>query len=328
MKRNLVIVLGVISLIADIITMTSALKWVLINWLGVEEKNATSINTIIIVIATACLLLTLLYACWYTYEKFKKAGTREIACALIPYLRYKVRNKNNTLLRSLHCDLYHIVIDIKRHIRRIRQQRGQNQQNAPISLNEVENQMQTLLRSFHSVLYDTFHLDLSINVYLTGMEGENTVLTRSLFLKSRREQNRGEQRQMDYKYIIHNCNSQELKDYTLNAHNYHNLHPNDTYQKNSVFDYVLSTNNCSWISNDLRIDEKNGLFFSSSRYYKRKYKSLAVFAIIPPSNGQRNAIKGVLTFDTFNTRLFSEEECTMLMGLLAHHLYEILNKMN
>ena len=150
MKRNLVIVLGVISLIADIITMTSALKWVLINWLGVEEKNATSINTIIIVIATACLLLTLLYACWYTYEKFKKAGTREIACALIPYLRYKVRNKNNTLLRSLHCDLYHIVIDIKRHIRRIRQQRGQNQQNAPISLNEVENQMQTLLRSFHS----------------------------------------------------------------------------------------------------------------------------------------------------------------------------------
>ena len=73
MKRNLVIVLGVISLIADIITMTSALKWVLINWLGVEEKNATSINTIIIVIATACLLLTLLYACWYTYEKFKKA---------------------------------------------------------------------------------------------------------------------------------------------------------------------------------------------------------------------------------------------------------------
>lgn len=62
----------VISLIADIITMTSALKWVLINWLGVEEKNATSINTIIIVIATACLLLTLLYACWYTYEKFKK----------------------------------------------------------------------------------------------------------------------------------------------------------------------------------------------------------------------------------------------------------------
>lgn len=39
MKRNLVIVLGVISLLADIITMTSALKWVLIDWLGVEEKK-------------------------------------------------------------------------------------------------------------------------------------------------------------------------------------------------------------------------------------------------------------------------------------------------
>ena len=96
MKKKLVIVLGVISLIADIITMTSALKWVLINWLGVEENNATSINTIIIVIATFGLLLTLLYACWYTCEKFKNAGTREIACAVIPYIRYKVRNKNYT----------------------------------------------------------------------------------------------------------------------------------------------------------------------------------------------------------------------------------------
>lgn len=328
MKRKLAIILGVISLIADIITMTSALKWILTNWLGVEDKNATSINTITFIIATICLLSTLLYACYYIYEKFKNAGTHEIACAAIPYIRYKVRNKNNTLLRSLHCDLYHSVIDINRHIGRIRQQRGGIQQNAPITLNEMETQMQTLLRSFHSVLYDTFHLDLSINVYLTGMEGENTILTRSLFLKSKKEQNRGEQRQMDYKYIIHNCNSQDLKDYTLNAHNYHNLHPNDTYQKNSVFDYVLSTNNCSWISNDLRIDERNGIFFSSSRYYKRKYKSLAVFAIIPPSNGRRNAIKGILTFDTFNTRIFSEEECTMLMGLLAHHLYDILNKMN
>ena len=114
----------------------------------------------------------------------------------------------------------------------------------------------------------------------------------------------------------------------MNAHNHRNLHPNEIYQKNSIFDYVLSTNNCSWISNDLRLDEKKGLFFSSSRYYKRKYKSLAVFGIIPPSNGRRNAIKGVLTFDSFNTRIFSEEECTMLMGLFAHHLYEILNEMN
>ena len=328
MKKNLVIFLGVISFIADIITMTSALKWVLVNWLNIEEENATSINTIIFVIATICLLMTFLYICNYINIKLKKAGTHDIACAVIPYIRYKFQNKNNTLLRSLHCDLYHIVIDVKRHIKRIRKQRVLNHQNEPITLNEVETQMQIILRSFHSVLYDSFHLDLSINVYLTGMEGENTILTRSLFLKSRKEQNRGEQRQMDYKYIIHNCNSQDLKDYTLNALNYRNLHPNDTYQKNSVFDYVLSTNNCSWISNDLRIDEKKGLFFSSSRYYKRIYKSLAVFAIIPPSNGQHNAIKGILTFDTFNTRIFSEEECTMLMGLLAHQLYEILNKMN
>ena len=328
MRKKIILFGGVISLIADFITMTSALKWVLMNWLNVEEEDATSINSMIFYIATFCLLVII--SCVYNYisKKLKNAGTNGIACAVIPYIRYKVRNKNNTLLRSIHCDLYHTVIDIKRHIRRIRQQRGENQRNAQITLNEVDSQMQTLLRSFHSILYDTFHLDLSINVYLTGLEGENTILTRSLFLKSRKEQNRGEQRQMDYKYIIHNCDSRVLDNYTLNALSYRKLHPNEIYQKNSVFDYVLSTNNCSWISNDLWIDEKKGLFFSSSRYYKRKYNSLAVFAIIPPSNGRRNAIKGILTFDSFNTKIFSEEECTMLMGLFAHHMYEILNEMN
>lgn len=57
---------------------------------------------------------------------------------------------------------------------------------------------------------------------------------------------------------------------------------------------------------------------------------MAVFAIIPPNNvnNPANAIKGLLTFDSRNTRLFSEEECTMLMGLMAHQLYELLDSLN
>lgn len=329
-KNSVVITFALISALADIITLTSAFKWVLINWFGMEEKDATSINTFVLVAATFVLLLTLAFACYSFYCKLKETGTHEIAIAIIPYFRYKVPNKNNTLLRALHSDLYHEVINTQNHIMEYKRQRRPEQQNLPIGINEVAPHMQTLMRVFHSVLYEVSHLDMSINVYLTGAEDGNTILTRSLFLRSKKEQNRGEQRQMNQKYIIHNCNNQNLNAFAINAKSYCVQNPNSNYLKNNIFDFILTTDNSSWLSNDLRIDEDNGDFFSSSSCYKRKYKFLAAFAIIPPSNGNNraNPIKGVLTFDTHNTRLFSEEECVMLMGLMAHQLYEVLRSLN
>lgn len=330
MNKKIVITIGVISLIADIITLTSAFKFVLTNLFNVGNDTAKLINGITFIIATIVLIGTLIYPIIYLGKKLRDAGTHGIECALIPYLRYKTRNKMNTLLRSLHCNLYHTIVDLKKYINRQRRQRASEQQNTPISVNDIEAQLRSLLRSFHTTLYDVFHLDLSISIYLIGRENENTVLTRCSFLQSLKEQNRGEQRQMNYNYIIHNSNNQNEEAYVINARNYINQNPNSPYKKNSIFDYVLTTNNSSWISNDLRIDEQKGIFYSSSQYYKRKYKSLAVFAIIPPSNGNNRAeaIKGLLTFDTHNTRMFSEEECTMLMGLMAHQVYEVLDCLN
>lgn len=329
MKKSYVITLGIISLVADIITLTSALKWLLTNWLGVSLETATSINTWVLIVGVLLLLWVFYLLYKMIKDKLIETGTHGIACEIVPYYRFKIKNRMNTMLRLLHCNLYHTLLDSVKNINAQKRQRN-NQHNNPLTLNDIRPQIIELLRNFHRTLYDVFRLDLSISFYLSGTENNNTVLSRCLFIQSLKEQNRGQNRLQNYKYIILPSAQHSLEDFASNASNYVRQNPNSAYLKNSIFDYVLTTNNPSWISNDLRIDEASGRFYTSSQYYRQRYKSMAVFAIIPPNNGNNpaNAIKGLLTFDSRNTRLFSEEECTMLMGLMAHQLYELLDSIN
>ena len=99
MKKSYVISLGAISLIADIITLTSAFKWVLTNWLGVSEETATSINTWVLIGGILLLLFVLYLIYKMVKDKLIDAGTHGIACEIVPYYRYKVRNRMNTMLR-------------------------------------------------------------------------------------------------------------------------------------------------------------------------------------------------------------------------------------
>lgn len=330
MKRNIIIIVGVISFIADIITLTPILRKILINWCGLNIEKADIINNATLIIATFLLVISFVLFYRFVSSKLIDAGTHEIACAIVPYVRFKIINKTNKLLKLLHSHVYHVYANSKTSIVSLKRQRNQNRQNTPLPINDVKPQISNLLREFYRILYETFQLDLSISFYLSERENGNTVLTRCLFIQSLKEQNWGEMRQMNRKYIIQANEEQSLKSYVLDAKEYVRHHPNSSYKKNSVFDYVLTTNNASWMSNDLRIDEKNDFFYSTSRYYKHRYKSMAVFAIVPPDNGNNpnNPIKGLLTFDSFRTRLFSEKECTMLMGLMAHQLYELLDSLN
>lgn len=330
MNKSCAITLGAIGFVADIITLTSALKWVLTNWLGINKEIATSINTLVFVVGALLLFFVLSYSYNKIRDNLVEAGTHDIACAIVPYCRFKILNRMNTVLRLLHCTLYHTLLDSKKNIQTQIRHRNEDQRNNPLPVNEIKPQIRSLLESFYKTLYEGFRLDLSISFYLSGTEDNNAVLTRCIFIQSLKEQNRGQIRQMNYKYIIQPSVQQSLEDFASNAENYIRQHPNSVYSKNSIFDYVLTTNNPSWMSNDLRIDEANKKFYSSSQYYRQRYKSMAVFAIIPPNNvnNPANAIKGLLTFDSRNTRLFSEEECTMLMGLMAHQLYELLDSLN
>lgn len=330
MKKILVILLGVVSFVADIITLTPYLKKVLVNNYGLDFKMAVIVNNITFFVATITLFVLSCFLYKFVKSKLEEAGTHKISCALIPYVRFIILNKTNLLLRSLHCDLYHTFFSAKNTVLNLKRQRNQNPQNAPLSINDIKPQIHELLDGFYRVLYEVFRLDLSINFYLSERDNGNTVLKRCLFIQNRKEQNRGEMRRMDWRYIIHDNEVQSLESYADNASNFIRQHPNTPYKKNSIFDYVLTTDNPSWMSNDLTIDEQNHAFYTSSNYYNNRYKSMAVFAIIPPNNANNpnNAIKGLLTFDSCKTRKFSENECTMLMGLMAHQLYELLDSLN
>jgi len=55
----------------------------------------------------------------------------------------------NTLLRTLHCNLYHTIIDVKKHVNKQKRQRGPEEQGNPLPISEVKSQLLNLLDSFH-----------------------------------------------------------------------------------------------------------------------------------------------------------------------------------
>lgn len=331
MKKSISIIILAISVIVDIIALISYIKCLLRNWLGISMDMAASIKIIVIVITTATIFVCLHYLLSLMKEELIEAGTHEIPCAFVPYLRYKARRyKIIVMLRMMHYELYHTLVESKKEVLRRKQQRPQEQRDNPLPANEAKPELNQLLNCFHQIWYEIMELDLSISFYLSEMENGNTVLTRCLFLPSQKERNRGHDRQLNYKYIIHNCNGQRLSDYASNADHYIRENRHTQYKKNSIFDYVLTTRNPFWMSNDLSIDQAGKNFYTSSEYYRERYNSLAVFAIIPPGNANNphNAIKGLLTFDSRKTNVFCEEECTILMGYMAHLLYDLLESLN
>ena len=83
------------------------------------------------------------------------------------------------------------------------------------------------------------------------------------------------------------------------------------------------------MSNDLTIDKSRNAFYSSSPNCNNYYKALAAFAIKPPQcdGVEDSTIKGIVTFDSPKTGVFSENECSLIMGLMAHILYDVLDNL-
>ena len=128
MKKILIILLGVVSFIADIITLTPYLKKVLVNCYGLDFKIAVIVNNITFFVATIILFVLFCFLYKFVNSKLEEAGTHKIACALIPFVRFIILNKTNLLLKSLHCNLYHTFFNAKNMVLNLKQQRSQNQQ--------------------------------------------------------------------------------------------------------------------------------------------------------------------------------------------------------
>ena len=270
------------------------------------------------------LVLIVVYA--ILRRKMKKAGIRKNRCELIPYFRFKVLNKKGKIESSIHKDLYHNLYKTKKILRQ------SIVENPKIVIESCDSQFGILLNSFRSFLYDVYNLDLTISVFKQYVEKDMIVLRRLFFCKSIAEKRMAKLRDPKKEdvppYFIKNINDKDkeldtipIDDIVKQAKKYHNDEGRKNYKKNSAFDYVLSSNEPIWLSNNINNDE----FYSSSENSNVYYRSLAAVAIRHPiiENLERKPIKGILAFDSPKTNIFSKEECQNIMALMAHLLYEL-----
>lgn len=318
----------VLSIIADILTITQWLEKILIS-LGASAETAQRINSISVLFAI--LLTVAIISCWFIKtmikDELKKVGTHGIPCALWPYCQYKLRNRHNTLLGYIHRKVYHPMVALKLKIGQLKQNR---QEGNHLNLSDIQVELETILQNFHGLLYEVFSIDVSISVFLLSKaENDSIVLNKAAFQRSKNEGGMGTERESGKPYHIDKSDDHSIENYANRAKEYHTQNGNGAFLKNSIFDFILSTNQHFWLSNNLIIDQGNNKFFSSSPNYHDYYNSLAAFAILPPSGTpeQHAAIKGIMTFDSHKKNIFSENECSLLMGLMAHLLYEILEEL-
>lgn len=248
---------------------------------------------------------------WFLERKCKKYGTHGIPCKVEYLYNYKVLNRNKRILLRLHKYTYHNTYIIKREIETHRLS----------DKKEVKEFVRQLVSVFQESLSLIFNLDMTIGIKLITSSGRRNVLQTYLLIPSKDEVERDNRKVLD-DYLLKRIDSDDITDYAKEVSKF----TTQRLPQNSAFNYVLSSNKTYWMSNDLRIDEKEGVFMTTSKNYKKYYNSMAVFAICPPCfDGEAKVtMRGVLTFDTLETGQFCENECKFLMGYLAHCLYEIL----
>ena len=251
----------------------------------------------------------------YSTQKYRvKIGTHGIPCTLMTMYHFKVANKNNKLLNSIHRDIYHHYYKIKDDI---------NSQRIG-SLANANNAIEEFLRVIHSSILKTFKMDLSINIKRLSLDRqENLCLVPFIHYRNVAERNLDNPRDYNYCYYIALAEFERLSRYVSMAKAYRDR---ERYEVNSIFTYLINQKKRYWMSNNLQIDETAGDFYTSSDNYPEYYKSLAVFSIAPPDKDVLP--EGLLILDTKKTGKFSEAECVHLFGYIAHLLYELLTEYN
>ena len=301
--------------IANLITYIQGLEKTL-DWLN--ERFPELISYVIVSINTILLVFLLFYIplllfIYATLPYRKTIGTHKIECKPFNLFRYKFINKNGKLLKVVHRGIYHQSYKIKEDIRKGR----------VLDKEQLQDRIGDFLKYVGLSLKDIFSLSLSINVKLLSYSSDKSLLLSPCIQVSSSNERSGlsSERNLTNKYIVLLDNRADLKNAFSDAKHYDQHDTHKTYRVNSVFNFLMNSKKKYWMSNDLSKDMSEKFFFTSSDNYPIHYNSFAVFKIAPP---ERDVMpEGLLIFDTIDKGRFVEEECSQLMGFVAHLLYEL-----
>lgn len=264
------------------------------------------------------VVIAIYIASYVTWKYRKDIGTHNIPCTLTGVFHFKIANRNNKLLKSIHKNLYHSFYRLKEDMHTCRIQ----------SIEEVNKCIEDLLYDIHMAILKSFGLDLTISVKRLIMDRDNNLcLVPFIHFRNLAERNRSNPRVFNYRYYIEPEEYIDLPRYAEKARQYCLQHSmNRRYEVNNIFTYLITKHRRYWMSNNLKFDEDAEEFYTSSDNYPNCYKSMAVFSITPP---ERDVIpEGLIIFDTGKKGLFSEEECVQLFGYIAHLFYELIIEYN
>ena len=265
-----------------------------------------------VILPLAIIVFGAVIANYVTHEYRKKIGTHDIPCTFLTMFHFKIANKNNKLLYSIHKDYYHHCYNIKDDLLHHKFK----------SKEEIDNAVEEFLRIVHSSILRTFHLDLTINIKRLSIDrNDNLCLVPFAHFRNIAVRNQTNPRDFNYSYYIQLANYERLSRYADLARQYGK---GKEYEVNSIFTYLINEKKRYWISNNLKVDEVKGDFYTSSDNYPEYYQSLAVFSITPPEKD--SFPEWLLIFDTMKTGKFAEKECVHLFGYIAHLLYELLTE--
>lgn len=281
------------------------------------EKSFPSWLCYIILIANAIFLLIVMLYCvilaiqFVTSNYRKSIGTHGIPCNIQRTFVCKCRNRNASLLRCIHNDLYHQAYKIKTSII-----------NGDINTRHLQNEIASFLLTTNIAIMKMFGVDLNVNIkILCTKPHEDFHLLPYCHYRNKESHKSEFAREYEFSYLVSTNLCWDLTHYVLECKN----HSNTIKKVNSIFNYLLNDHAAYWMSNDLCKDENKKLFYTTSDNFPHCYSSMAVFKIAPPES--TSLPKGLLIFDTTQKGVFVEEECAQLMGLVAHLLYELFFEM-
>lgn len=291
----------------------------------ISHKISKEPSPLLMLVIWIVFVLTLLFSVAYTIYlivklKCQNCGTHKIPCSIYAYYRAKIRNKTKTAIYAMHM-IYHCMYEEKQKIH-----------NADIDndIDSIKSNVNRFLENAGWALRIILGIEINISVKLASQHSGNDILETYTYVIGKMNANK---RHKFNKYILDvNLNKRyvDLHSCCLASRQYALEKGNSEYATNSVFNYLLLKGGGYWLSNDLDLDEKNEMFYSSSDY-RKCYCSLGIFAIKAPKLSEDVGLlhsKGFLTFDSEKPNLFVENECQQLMGFIAHCLFEILIEYN